>query len=113
MGTHEELLALGQHYHALVSADASATAKAKATASVAKTVTAAKPKVKPPLKKQFSTLSMHSHRLSLAGGSTTSDDELEVHEKPYDVPMKRIFDLNKPEWPFNLIGMCLYLRFYN
>lgn len=106
MGTHEELLALEQHYHALVSADASATAKAKVTASVAKTVTAAKPKVKPPLKKQFSTLSMHSHRLSLAGGSTTSDDELEVHEKPYDVPMKRIFDLNKPEWPFNLVG-CL------
>ncbi|XP_043290091.1 multidrug resistance protein homolog 49 isoform X2 [Venturia canescens] len=106
MGTHEELLALGQHYHGLVSADASAAAKAKATASAAKTVTAAKPKPKPPLKKQFSTLSMHSHRLSLAGGSTTSEEELEEHEKPYDAPMMRIFGLNKPEWPYNIVG-CL------
>ncbi|XP_015115150.1 multidrug resistance protein homolog 49 isoform X1 [Diachasma alloeum] len=106
MGTHEELLALGNHYHALVSADASATARAKATASAAKTVTATKPKPKPPLKKQFSTLSMHSHRLSLAGGSTTSEEELEEHEKPYDAPTMRIFGLNKPEWPYNVIG-CL------
>ncbi|XP_034938105.1 multidrug resistance protein homolog 49-like isoform X2 [Chelonus insularis] len=106
MGTHEELLALGNHYHALVSADASATAKAKATATAAKTTVTSVPKVKPPLKKQFSTLSMHSHRLSLAGGSTTSEEELEEHEKPYDAPMMRIFGLNKPEWPFNIIG-CL------
>ncbi|KAG7198448.1 hypothetical protein KM043_005833 [Ampulex compressa] len=105
-GTHEELIALGKHYHGLVSADASATAKAKATASVVKTVTAAKPKTKPPLTKQFSTLSMHSHRLSLVGGSEISMDELEEHEKPYDAPMSRIFGLNKPEWHFNLIG-CL------
>ncbi|KAK2584732.1 hypothetical protein KPH14_007064 [Odynerus spinipes] len=106
-GTHEELLALGKHYHGLVAADASAAAKAKATASAVKTVTAAKPKPKPPLKRQFSTLSMHSHRLSLAGGSDAgSDAGLEEHEKPYDAPMSRILGLNKPEWPFNLIG-CL------
>ncbi|XP_012280547.1 multidrug resistance protein homolog 49 isoform X2 [Orussus abietinus] len=106
MGTHEELLALGKHYHGLVAADSNAAAKAKATASAAKTVTATKPKVKPPLKKQFSTLSMHSHRLSLAGGSEASEEALEEHEKPYDAPMMRIFGLNKPEWIFNLIG-CL------
>ncbi|KAK0086065.1 hypothetical protein PV325_003921 [Microctonus aethiopoides] len=107
MGTHEQLLALGKHYHALVSADANAIAKAKATASAVKTVTAVKPKAKPPLKKQFSTLSMHSHRLSLAGGSTIgSDEELEEHEKPYDAPMSRILGLNKPEWPYNIVG-CL------
>lgn len=47
---------------------------------------------------------MHSHRLSLAGGSTTSEEELEEHEKPYDAPMMRIFGLNKPEWPYNLFG---------
>ncbi|XP_076620069.1 multi drug resistance 49 isoform X1 [Colletes latitarsis] len=106
-GTHEELLALGNHYYGLVSADASATARAKATASAAKTVTAAIPKQKPPpLKRQFSTLSMHSHRLSLAGASESSMNQLEEHEKAYDVPMMRIFGLNKPEWPFNLIG-CL------
>lgn len=29
MGTHEQLLALGKHYHALVSADANAIAKGK------------------------------------------------------------------------------------
>ncbi|XP_076760462.1 multi drug resistance 49 isoform X1 [Xylocopa sonorina] len=105
-GTHEELLALGKHYYGLVSADASATARAKATASAAKTVTAAIPKQKPPMKRQFSTLSMHSHRLSLAGASDTSENQLEEHEKAYDAPMMRIFGLNKPEWPFNLIG-CL------
>ncbi|PBC34312.1 Multidrug resistance protein [Apis cerana cerana] len=105
-GTHEELLALGKHYYGLVSADASATARAKATASAAKTVTAAIPKQKPPLKRQFSTLSMHSHRLSLAGASETSANQLEEHEKPYDAPMMRIFGLNKPEWPYNIIG-CL------
>ncbi|KAL2727033.1 multidrug resistance protein 49 isoform X1 [Vespula squamosa] len=107
-GTHEELLALGKHYHGLVAADASAAAKAKATASAAKTVTAAKPKTqKAPLKRQFSTLSMHSHRLSLAGGSDAgSDAGLEEHEKPYDAPMSRILGLNKTEWPFNFIG-CL------
>ncbi|KAH0550179.1 multidrug resistance protein homolog 49-like isoform X1 [Cotesia glomerata] len=106
MGTHEELLALGNHYYGLVSADASTTAKAKATATVAKSTVAAVPKAKPPLKKQFSTLSMHSHRLSLAGASTTSEEELDEHEKPYDAPMRRIFGLNKQEWLFNLIG-CL------
>lgn len=77
---------------------------AKATASAAKTVTAAIPKQKPPLKRQFSTLSMHSHRLSLAGASETSANQLEEHEKPYDAPMMRIFGLNKPEWPYNIIG---------
>ncbi|XP_043481652.1 multidrug resistance protein homolog 49-like isoform X1 [Leptopilina heterotoma] len=107
MGTHEELMILGKHYYGLVSADASAIAKAKATASAAKTVTATKPvKPKPPLKKQFSTLSMHSHRLSLAGGSDTSEIQLEEHEKPYDAPLMRIFNLNRPEWIYNVIG-CL------
>ncbi|CAD1474199.1 unnamed protein product, partial [Heterotrigona itama] len=107
-GTHEELLALGNHYYGLVSADASATARAKATASAAKTVTAAIPKQqKPPLKRQFSTLSMHSHRLSLAGASESSVNQLEEHEKPYDAPMMRIFALNKPEWPYNLIVVRL------
>ncbi|XP_015512051.1 multidrug resistance protein homolog 49 isoform X1 [Neodiprion lecontei] len=106
MGTHEELIALGNHYHALVSADSNAAAKAKATAAAAKTVTAAKPKPKPPLKKQFSTLSMHSHRLSLAAASEGSEEELEEHEKPYEAPVMRIFGLNKPEWPFNIVG-CL------
>lgn len=77
---------------------------AKATATVAKSTVATVPKAKPPLKKQFSTLSMHSHRLSLAGASTTSEEELDEHEKPYDAPMRRIFGLNKPEWLFNLIG---------
>lgn len=106
-GTHEELLALKQHYYGLVSADASATARAKATASAAKTVTAAIPKQqKPPLKRQFSTLSMHSHRLSLAGASESSANQLEENEKPYNAPMMRIFGLNKPEWPYNIIG-CL------
>ncbi|XP_003701514.2 multi drug resistance 49 isoform X1 [Megachile rotundata] len=106
-GTHEELLALKQHYYGLVSADASATARAKATASAAKTVTAAIPKQqKPPLKRQFSTLSMHSHRLSLAGASESSANQLEENEKPYNAPMMRIFGLNKPEWPFNIVG-CL------
>lgn len=77
---------------------------AKATATAAKSTVPVKPKAKPPLKKQFSTLSMHSHRLSLAGASTTSEEELDEHEKAYEAPMGRIFGLNKPEWPFNLIG---------
>lgn len=47
---------------------------------------------------------MHSHRLSLAGASETSANQLEEHEKPYDAPMMRIFGLNKPEWPYNIIG---------
>ena len=78
---------------------------AKATASAAKTVTATKAvKPKPPLKKQLSTFSMHSHRLSLAGGSDTSEGQLEEHEQPYDAPIMRIFNLNKPEWLYNVIG---------
>lgn len=77
---------------------------AKAVVSTAKAVATPKMKTKVPLKKQFSTLSMHSHRLSLAGRSDTSEEELEEHEKPYDAPMMRIFGLNKPEWPFNIIG---------
>lgn len=47
---------------------------------------------------------MHSHRLSLAAASDGSEEELEEHEKPYEAPLMRIFGLNKPEWPFNLIG---------
>jgi len=60
-------------------------------------------KTKPPLKKQFSTLSMHSHRLSLARSESTIE-ELEENEKPYDAPLIRIFAMNKAEWPYNLIG---------
>lgn len=47
---------------------------------------------------------MHSHRLSLARSETTEEEELEEHEKPYEAPIMRIFGLNKPEWPYNLIG---------
>lgn len=47
---------------------------------------------------------MHSHRLSLAAGSEDSEEELDEHEKPYEAPTMRIFGLNKPEWPFNLVG---------
>ena len=77
---------------------------AKATAAAAKTVTVAIPKSKPSLKRQVSTLSMHSHRLSLAGRSDTTDGEFEDLEKPYEASMTRILSMNKPEWPFNLIG---------
>ncbi|EFN84122.1 Multidrug resistance protein-like protein 49 [Harpegnathos saltator] len=102
-GTHEELLALGKHYYGLVAADASATAKAKTATTVAKMMSP-KMKAKPPLTKQFSTLSAHSHRLSLTGQSDATEEELEEQEKPYNAPIMRIFGLNKPEWPYNLIG---------
>jgi hypothetical protein len=76
----------------------------KATKSAAKiAMTSPKMKTKPPLKKQFSTLSMHSHRLSLARSESTIE-ELEENEKPYDAPLMRIFAMNKAEWPYNLIG---------
>lgn len=71
--------------------------------AVSRTVSTPKMKVKPPLKKQFSTLSAHSHRLSL-GDKSDIEDELEEHEKPYNAPIMRIFGLNKQEWPYNLIG---------
>lgn len=29
---------------------------------------------------------------------------MEENEKPYNAPMMRIFKLNQPEWPLNLIG---------
>ncbi|XP_032690180.1 multidrug resistance protein homolog 49 isoform X2 [Odontomachus brunneus] len=104
-GTHEELLALGKHYYGLVAADASAAAKAKAKAvTTVNKMTTPKMKVKPPFNKQFSTLSVHSHRLSLSERSEMSEDELEEHEKPYNAPIMRIFGLSKPEWPYNLIG---------
>lgn len=63
-----------------------------------------KSKINPTLKKQFSTLSAHSHRLSLTRSESTVEEELEENEKPYDAPMMRIFGLNKPEWLLNLIG---------
>ncbi|XP_012236010.1 multidrug resistance protein homolog 49 isoform X2 [Linepithema humile] len=104
-GSHEELMALKNHYYGLHSAHERDLAKDKATRAAAKaTVTSPKMKTKPPLMKQFSTLSMHSHRLSLARSSTS--EELDEHEKPYEAPMMRIFALNKPEWPYNLVG-CL------
>ncbi|XP_014474963.1 PREDICTED: multidrug resistance protein homolog 49 isoform X2 [Dinoponera quadriceps] len=103
-GTHEELLELGKHYYSLVAADANATAKAKVATAVNKVLSTPKMKVKPPLKKQFSTLSAHSHRLSFTERSDISENELEEHEKPYNAPIMRIFGLNKPEWPYNLIG---------
>lgn len=70
-----------------------------------------KMKVKPPLNQQFSTLSSHSHRLSLARSS--NEEELDEQEKPYDAPMMRIFGLNKPEWPLNLIGNFLLTKTNN
>lgn len=78
----------------------------KVTKSVVKsTVSTPKMKINPPLNKQFSTLSAHSHRLSLARSeSSTEEEELDENEKPYDAPMMRIFGLNKPEWSLNLIG---------
>ncbi|EZA49880.1 multidrug resistance protein homolog 49 isoform X2 [Ooceraea biroi] len=105
-GTHDELMALEKHYYALYSAHTNAEVKDKATKIAAKTMTTAKSpkmKTKPTLMKQFSTLSMHSHRLSLARSESTVE-ELEEHEKPYNAPMMRIFALNKPEWLYNLIG---------
>lgn len=63
-----------------------------------------KMKPKPQLDKQFSTLSAHSHRLSLARSESEEEEILDEHEKPYDAPMMRIFGLNKPEWLLNLIG---------
>ncbi|XP_050450090.1 multidrug resistance protein homolog 49 isoform X4 [Cataglyphis hispanica] len=105
-GTHEELMALKKHYYGLHSTHANAQAKDKATRAAAKAaITSPKMKTKPPLNRQFSTMSLHSHRLSLAR-SESSQEELEEHEKPYDAPLTRIFALNKPEWLHNLIG-CL------
>ncbi|XP_012063835.1 PREDICTED: multidrug resistance protein homolog 49-like [Atta cephalotes] len=102
-GTHDELMALKNHYYGLHSAHADAAAKDKV--SKVKTIASTpKMKIKPPLNQQFSTLSAHSHRLSLARSS--NEEELDEQEKPYDAPMMRIFGLNKPEWPLNLIG-CL------
>ncbi|XP_018398759.1 PREDICTED: multidrug resistance protein homolog 49 [Cyphomyrmex costatus] len=100
-GTHEELMALKNHYYGLHSAHADATAKDKAS-KVKTIVSTPKMKIKPPLNQQFSTLSAHSHRLSLARSS--NEEELDEQEKPYDASMMRIFGLNKPEWPLNLIG---------
>ncbi|XP_018059638.1 PREDICTED: multidrug resistance protein homolog 49-like isoform X2 [Atta colombica] len=100
-GTHDELMALKNHYYGLHSAHADAAAKDKV--SKVKTIASTpKMKIKPPLNQQFSTLSAHSHRLSLARSS--NEEELDEQEKPYDAPMMRIFGLNKPEWPLNLIG---------
>ncbi|XP_018348574.1 PREDICTED: multidrug resistance protein homolog 49-like isoform X2 [Trachymyrmex septentrionalis] len=102
-GTHDELMALKNHYYGLHSAHADAAAKDKVS-KVKTIVSTPKMKIKPPLNQQFSTLSAHSHRLSLARSS--NEEELDEQEKPYDAPMMRIFGLNKPEWPLNLIG-CL------
>lgn len=102
-GTHDELMALKNHYYGLHSAHADAAAKDKVS-KIKTMVSIPKMKVKPPLNQQFSTLSSHSHRLSLARSS--NEEELDEQEKPYDAPMMRIFGLNKPEWPLNLIG-CL------
>lgn len=103
-GTHEELIALKEHYYGLHSTHVNAQAKDKATKAAAKAaVTSPKLKTKPPLSRQFSTMSLHSHRLSIAR-SESSEEELEEHEKPYDAPLTRIFALNKPEWLYNLIG---------
>ncbi|XP_072756399.1 multidrug resistance protein homolog 49 isoform X2 [Anoplolepis gracilipes] len=105
-GTHEELIALKKHYYGLHSTHLNDQAKDKATKAAAKvTVTSPKMKIKPQLKKQFSTISLHSHRLSVAR-SESSEEELGEHEKPYDAPLTRIFALNKPEWLYNLFG-CL------
>ncbi|KYN10498.1 Multidrug resistance protein like protein 49 [Trachymyrmex cornetzi] len=102
-GTHNELMALKNNYYGLHSAHADAAAKDKVS-KVKTIVSTPKMKIKPPLNQQFSTLSAHSHRLSLARSS--NEEELDEQEKPYDAPMMRIFGLNKPEWPLNLIG-CL------
>ncbi|XP_012529625.2 multidrug resistance protein homolog 49 isoform X2 [Monomorium pharaonis] len=104
-GTHEELMALKKHYYGLHAAHAEAVAKDKVTKTKS-TVSTPKTKMKinPPLNKQFSTLSAHSHRLSLARSESSDGEELDEQEKPYDAPMMRIFGLNRPEWPYNLIG---------
>ncbi|XP_011646882.1 multidrug resistance protein homolog 49 isoform X1 [Pogonomyrmex barbatus] len=105
-GTHEELMALKKHYYGLHAAHVEAAAKDKATRAAAKAALSSPiAKAKPPLNKQFSTLSAHSHRLSLARSESSDGEiELEEHEKPYDAPMTRIFGLNKPEWLLNIIG---------
>ncbi|XP_011868087.1 PREDICTED: multidrug resistance protein homolog 49 isoform X2 [Vollenhovia emeryi] len=103
-GTHEELMALKNHYYGLHSANAEALAKDKVTRAAAKSMVSPKVKINPPLNKQFSTLSAHSHRLSLARSESSVEEELDEYDKPYDAPMMRIFGLNKPEWPLNLIG---------
>ncbi|KAL0111878.1 hypothetical protein PUN28_013228 [Cardiocondyla obscurior] len=107
-GTHEELMALKKYYYGLHSAHAEAMTKDKVAKPVTKTtVSSPKMRINPPLNKQFSTLSAHSHRLSLARSeSTDENEELDEAEKPYNAPMMRIFGLNRPEWPLNLIG-CL------
>ncbi|XP_011684594.1 PREDICTED: multidrug resistance protein homolog 49 isoform X2 [Wasmannia auropunctata] len=101
-GTHEELMALKKHYYGLQSAHAETATKDKdKVTKVARTMSTPKMKKKPTLNQQFSTLSAHSHRLSLA----RSDSSVEIlEEKPYDAPMMRIFGLNRPEWLLNLIG---------
>ncbi|KAG5315957.1 MDR49 protein, partial [Acromyrmex insinuator] len=100
-GTHNELMALKNHYYGLHSTHADAAAKDKVP-KVKTIASTPKMKIKPPLNQQFSTLSAHSHRLSLTRSS--NEEELDEEEKPYDAPMMRIFGLNKPEWPLNLIG---------
>ncbi|KAG5333271.1 MDR49 protein, partial [Acromyrmex heyeri] len=100
-GTHDELMELKNHYYGLHSAHADAATKDKVP-KVKTIVSSTKIKIKPPLNQQFSTLSAHSHRLSLARSS--NEEELDEQEKPYDASMMRIFGLNKPEWPLNLIG---------
>ncbi|XP_011055908.1 PREDICTED: multidrug resistance protein homolog 49-like isoform X2 [Acromyrmex echinatior] len=100
-GTHDELMALKNHYYGLHSTHADAAAKDKVP-KVKTIASTPKMKIKPPLNQQFSTLSAHSHRLSLTRSS--NEEELDEEEKPYDAPMMRIFGLNKPEWPLNLIG---------
>ncbi|XP_020291871.1 multidrug resistance protein homolog 49 isoform X2 [Pseudomyrmex gracilis] len=102
-GSHEELMAMKNHYYGLHAANENAQVTDKPVKPAKTIVTSPKMKPKPLLTKQFSTLSAHSHRLSLAR-SESSEDELDEHEKPYDAPMTRIFSLNKPEWPYNLIG---------
>ncbi|XP_071641827.1 multidrug resistance protein homolog 49 isoform X1 [Temnothorax longispinosus] len=105
-GTHEELMALKKYYYGLHSVHVENAAKDRASAAkrtAAKIAMSPKMRKNPPLSKQFSTLSAHSHRLSLAR-SDSSEEDLEEYEKPYDAPMMRIFGLNRPEWPLNLTG---------
>lgn len=75
-----------------------------AKAPLQKQATVTKQKSKPPLKKQFSSLSVHSHRLSLAGDSIDGSEIFEEHDKAFEAPLMKIFGLNKPEWVYNLIG---------
>lgn len=81
----------------------------KATKAAAKAAVTSPKLKRPQLNKQFSTMSIHSHRLSLAR-SESSEEELDEHEKPYDAPLTRIFALNKPEWLYNLIGNLSLMR---